>query len=430
MKSAHYFTALFFTTLCAILIFNSQYVAAVETRTLTVESNTNLPGQNLALAAVTSSPAGINCGLGNDQCSAQFEVGTEVILTAQPINQSDDIASRWLPYTNFHASPNLSVPYMKCAELQNDSSAVTESVCTAPMPSDDVSIKFEASYIRSTVSVSKSGEGSGIVSNQNPVKPPLLINCGTVCKTEISSSIILFAIPDQNSVFAGWDINGESSRDCGPANYSQKCLTAYQVDVKGSGGNDDFVAIFDKATSSVHGSSGQGVQSKKNDLLEEPVVQIQINGRSVSRSDKPTLEGDEKIVLSGKTFANGIVKVYVSSTMKTYETIANKEGNWKLIVGLEKLAEGKHHIEVDVTDSVTNRTSPRSQVLTFKINMAEDIDQAGLMFKDRPISKLLILLSFCSVISAITLVFLSRGKNRVHQQSGKTSIKKKNNNKL
>ena len=124
---------------------------------------------------VTSSPAGINCGA---TCSASFNLGTNVTLTATPATGS-----------TFTGWSGACTGTGSCAVTMTAAQSVTATFAAATPPST------------STLSVTKNGTGTGIVASN-----PAGINCGGVCSASFTSgaSVTLEAIPDAGSTFAGW----------------------------------------------------------------------------------------------------------------------------------------------------------------------------------------------------------------------------------
>lgn len=338
------------------------HVAAAPMHTLNVQPTNVEAGQNLELATITSSPAGIICGQGNNQCSAQFEEGIEVTLTGTGVKGSEHIRFQWFPVTYWHGSPEFFKPHLKCAAMSSMGN-MTSNVCTAPMPNDDVVIRFAAQYTHSLLTVLKRGTGSGIVANQNPVKDPLLINCGSACSADIYDNLILFAIPDPGSVFAGWEVDGGSIADCGPTNYAAKCLASIQVNLRGNGASAMYSAVFNQAVSNKANPSAPSTTNNTTPLA--PKIDIAVGDRKILDRKNITFNHDEIITLTGRAMPSGIITLYVHSEPKKYEIIANKDGNWSF--NITSLAPGKHRIESELTDPVTNKTSPRNQVLSFTV---------------------------------------------------------------
>lgn len=97
---------------------------------------------------------------------------------------------------------------------------------------------------------------------------------------------------------------------------------------------------------------------------------------AVVDSTKPVeVHEDKPLVLSGKTVANGVVKLYIFSEPKTATVTADKDGNWTYSV--TDLPPGDHHIESEVTDPATGRTSARASILAFTVKVAEKTAQTS-----------------------------------------------------
>ncbi len=96
-----------------------------------------------------------------------------------------------------------------------------------------------------------------------------------------------------------------------------------------------------------------------------PTTDIKLAGTAIDPNEKVTLEYKESLVLSGKTVPNGVVTIYVFSEPKKYTATADKDGNWTYKVS--GLPAGDHHIEAEVTDPATGKTSSRAQVLAFSV---------------------------------------------------------------
>jgi hypothetical protein len=92
---------------------------------------------------------------------------------------------------------------------------------------------------------------------------------------------------------------------------------------------------------------------------------IEIDGKAVTADHKVTMQSDKAMVLGGKTVPNGVVNLYIFSEPKKYTVTADKDGHWTYAVkGLEP---GEHHVEAEVTDPTTGKTSSRAQVLAFSV---------------------------------------------------------------
>ena len=128
---------------------------------------------------VTSSPAGIDCG---STCSASFDAGTQVTLTASPA--SGQVFTGW----------------------SGDCSGSAAS-CTVAM-SQARSVGAAFAPIRYTLSVSLFGSGS--VSSS-----PAGISCGSTCSAsfDAGTQVTLTASPASGQVFTGWsgDCSGSAA---------------------------------------------------------------------------------------------------------------------------------------------------------------------------------------------------------------------------
>jgi subtilisin family serine protease len=122
--------------------------------------------------AVSSLPGGLSCG---NRCSASFDAGSRVILTAAP-----DAGSRFLRWTGACSGTEAA-----CAFVLNADAAVTA----------EFGLPLRA------LSVSRSGTGSGAVTSA-----PAGIDCGRTCTAsfEEGTEVTLTATAASGSVFAGW----------------------------------------------------------------------------------------------------------------------------------------------------------------------------------------------------------------------------------
>lgn len=134
---------------------------------------------------VTSSPAGIECG---SECSAGFEEGTEVTLTA-----TEAIGSTFTGWSGGGCSGTET-----CVLTLNADTTVTAAFEAEPPP------VF-------TLKVKKAGSGSGTITSS-----PAGIDCGGECSAELEegAKLKLTATPASGSTFAGW--TGGSCSGTGP----------------------------------------------------------------------------------------------------------------------------------------------------------------------------------------------------------------------
>ena len=144
--------------------------------------------------SVTSIPAGIDCG---STCSHNFASGTDVMLTPTPADGSQ--FAGWSGACSGTGS------------------------CSVPMSSTtSVSATFEhlPSY---TLSVTKSGSGSGTVTSS-----PSGIDCGSDCSENFTNgaSVTLTAATAAGSTFAGWSGACSGTADCTVAMTAARSVTA------------------------------------------------------------------------------------------------------------------------------------------------------------------------------------------------------------
>jgi hypothetical protein len=127
--------------------------------------------------AVSSDPAGINCG---SSCSANFDSDSAVILTAE--SASGATFSGWSGCTAFATNP------LQCQVDMNKAKTVSATFAAVPTP--PVTYKL---------TVSKTGNGA--VSSA-----PAGINCGSDCAENFASGTVvtLTAAPAADSTFVSW----------------------------------------------------------------------------------------------------------------------------------------------------------------------------------------------------------------------------------
>jgi len=155
--------------------------------TLTVASGTPVTRSTLSVVregtgsgAVASSPAGISCGA---TCSAAYDNGTVVTLTATPANGST-------------------------FEGWTGGGCAGTGTCTITLTANTtVFARFgvSSSVTRFTLSVTREGSSSGTVTSS-----PAGIDCGTACAATYDSGTVvtLTATPAANATFDGWTGGG------------------------------------------------------------------------------------------------------------------------------------------------------------------------------------------------------------------------------
>ncbi|SPP64166.1 putative Thermitase [Nitrospira lenta] len=144
----------------------------------TVTVSKNGAGSGTVTSAQPGNNGGINCGA---TCTDQFSQGTTVALTATPVAGS--VFSGW--------NGSNCVGTGTC-QLTGDATVTATFTLAPPAPF--------------TVTVSKSGVGSGTVTSAPPGNNGG-INCGAICTDQFSqgTTVTLTATPAAGSVFSGWN---------------------------------------------------------------------------------------------------------------------------------------------------------------------------------------------------------------------------------
>lgn len=105
---------------------------------------------------------------------------------------------------------------------------------------------------------------------------------------------------------------------------------------------------------------------------------VLIDKKSVNLSKPIILSYGHQPTLSGTAVAGGTVHLYIFSKMKQATVIADSNGKWSY--DLPRLPIGPHHVEAEVTDPITQKTSPRMTLVSMNIRGKQIHDQA-LSFK-------------------------------------------------
>jgi hypothetical protein len=162
-------------------------MASATSWTLTV-SNTGGSGSG----TVTSDPAGIDCG---STCSASFDDGTDVTLTATP-----EPGSRFDSWSG---------------------DCTGTGPCVVKMDSDR---SVTATFVRQrSVTIFPAGTGSGTVTSNPPG-----VDCGSTCSAafDAGSTVTLTATPAPGSRFAGWSGDCSGTDPCTVTMDGNKNVTA------------------------------------------------------------------------------------------------------------------------------------------------------------------------------------------------------------
>jgi len=140
---------------------------------------------------VTSSPAGISCGA---ICSASFNNGTDVTLTATPATGST--------FTGWSGSCSGTGT---CIVSMTQAGSVTATFAAGAQPPPSTAY---------TLTVAMAGSGSGTV-----ISTPSGIDCGSTCSTSYASgsAVTLTATPAAGTTFTGW---GRACPGTGPCTLS------------------------------------------------------------------------------------------------------------------------------------------------------------------------------------------------------------------
>lgn len=157
------------TGTCIVTMSTARTVNATFTHPLIVSKSGSGSG------AVTSSPAGINCG---STCAATYADGTIVTLTASP--DANSTFTGWAGACSGTGACNVTM---------DDAKNVT-------------AFFTRQQYL---LAISKNGTGEGTISSS-----PSGISCGVGCYSmyDAGTSVTLTATPDANSSFAGWSGSG------------------------------------------------------------------------------------------------------------------------------------------------------------------------------------------------------------------------------
>lgn len=100
------------------------------------------------------------------------------------------------------------------------------------------------------------------------------------------------------------------------------------------------------------------------------VATLEVSGQVITSTETIELAATESLILKGTTVPNGIVKLYIFSTPREVTVTADASGNWSYEV--KDLEAGSHHVEAEVTDPTTNKTSTRATLASFTVAEPEN----------------------------------------------------------
>lgn len=95
------------------------------------------------------------------------------------------------------------------------------------------------------------------------------------------------------------------------------------------------------------------------------VATVKTNGTSVPEGTAIVVPSGKSLTLTGTTVANGVIKLYIFSTPSEATATADAQGNWSYVI--TGLAPGSHHVESEVTDPATGKTSTRATLASFTV---------------------------------------------------------------
>lgn len=152
---------------------------------------------------------------------------------------------------------------------------------------------------------------------------------------------------------------------------SKKFIATHEEDGTESAQSSSVTVTFSAPASTSTTTSKSNTTTTKTTETPAPetpkLATLETAGQpAASTNDKITIANAEPLTVKGTTVANGVVKLYIFSTPREATTTADANGNWSYeVTGLEP---GDHHIEAEVTDPKTNKTSTRATLATFTIS--------------------------------------------------------------
>ena len=232
---------------------------------------------------VTSSPAGISCG---PTCSANFDSGAVVNLTATP-----DSGSTFAGWSGACSGTGACSVTMDAAK--------------------SVSANFTASPGPFSLTVAKSGTGTGTVTSTPPG-----ISCGTTCSASFASGTVvsLTATPDTGSAFAGWGGACSGTGACSVTMDAAKSVSA----TFNSNPPAALSSITVSPTSVIGGNSSTGTLTLTGAAVGSVVVALSSNNASATVPPSVTVPQGATTA----SFSIGTTPV-ASSTVATISAVYN-----------------------------------------------------------------------------------------------------------
>ncbi len=168
----------------------------------------------------------------------------------------------------------------------------------------------------------------------------------------------------------------------------------------------------DSSPSSAPASSSPESSNTSGNDSSEPTAQnstiglnsIKIGDTEIIKEERIVLGVNEPLKLSGITLPGAKIKLYVFSEPKEYTVTADQEGVWSIeISGLEP---GEHHVEAELTDPSTGKTSNREQVLSFSV--ADQLPSTDIIAtsEDDDSFSIMIVVAVLTAIFAIAVAYL------------------------
>jgi len=99
--------------------------------------------------------------------------------------------------------------------------------------------------------------------------------------------------------------------------------------------------------------------------LTNPIINVRLNNENYVESEIKTFTQGQSVEISGLTFPNTTVILYIFSDPKTAEITADAKENWNYTI--TDLELGDHRVEAEIIDPTTNQKSERTTIAKFSI---------------------------------------------------------------